>query len=148
MILEKLIKLKGIERKNKRLGRGFGSGKGGHTIGRGTKGQKSRKSSNVKLGFEGGQVPLYKRLPRIDGFRNPNTKEVIIICLNDLEVFDDGKKITPGSLVEKRMVKSISKGGVKILSKGKLSKKLKLSGFKYSKKAQEKLEKSGSVIVG
>jgi large subunit ribosomal protein L15 len=148
MELKKLTKLNTKGRKKKRLGRGFGTGKGGHTIGRGTKGQKSRKSSNVKLGFEGGQVPLFKRLPRLNGFRNPTSKKIASFNIKDLEVFEEGKEITPSSFVEKGFLKSVPKHGIKILSKGKLTKKLKLSGFKYSKKAKELLEKGGSVIVG
>ena len=137
---------KTTQKKKKRLGRGYSSGKGGHTVGRGTKGQKSRGSRKIPLGFEGGQIPLYKRLPKIGGFRSLRIGQVIAINLKDLNIFRAGSKVTPESLVEKKMIKRVPRGGVKILSKGKLEKKLILSGFTYSKTAKEKIEKSDSKI--
>lgn len=146
-MLEKLGKLKGKQNKKKRLGRGYGSGKGGHTIGRGTKGQKSRKSSNVNLGFEGGQVPIYKRLPHIGGFKNPNRKGTAAINIRDLKDFKDGSEITPAVLVKRGLIKQVPKGGVKILAKGKIKNKLILKGFKSSKTAKILIEKSGGQII-
>jgi large subunit ribosomal protein L15 len=76
MNLSNLTRHDGIKRKGKRLGRGIGSGKGGHTVGRGTKGQKARRGSKFTVGFEGGQVPLYKRLPQLGGFKNSRSKQI------------------------------------------------------------------------
>lgn len=136
---------KTTQRKKKRLGRGYSSGKGGHTVGRGQKGQKSRGSRKVHLGFEGGQIPLYKRLPQIGGFQSFR-KGAVNINLKDLNTFREGTKVTPESLVQKKIIKRVPRGGVKILSDGNLEKKLVLSGFSYSKIAKEKIEKSGSKI--
>lgn len=137
---------KTTQRKKKRLGRGYGSGKGGHTVGRGTKGQKSRGTRKVHLGFEGGQIPLYKKLPKIGGFRSLRQGYAFSINLKDLNIFRDGSKVTPESLVQKKIIKRVPRGGVKILSGGDLEKKLIFSGFSYSKVAKEKIEKSGSKI--
>lgn len=146
MNLSRLIKNKGIRRKGKRLGRGIGSGKGGHTVGRGTKGQKARRGHKFSVGFEGGQVPLYKRLPQIGGFNNKRSKEIGIINLGVLNRFENGVKVTPSSLVDLGVFKKLPKDGVKILAGGKLEKKLNLTGFLFSEKAKGKIEKSGSEI--
>lgn len=146
MNLSSLAKNKGIRRKGKRLGRGIGSGKGGHTVGRGTKGQKARRGSKFTVGFEGGQVPLYKRLPQIGGFNNRRSKKIGVINLNVFNRFDNGTKVTPESLVELGIFKKLPKDGVKILAGGKLEKKLTISGFLYSENAEDKIKKSGSEI--
>ena len=135
-----------LDRQKKRLGRGVGSGKGGHTVGRGTKGQKARKGAKPRIGFEGGQTPLYKRLPQIGGFKSHTEKEVYILDLDVLNSFKDGEKVTPEIVVERGIFENIPSGGIKILSDGSLDKKLDIRGFKYSKKAKEKIEKSGSKI--
>ena len=146
MNLTNIIKSKGARRRSKRVGRGIGSGKGGHTVGRGTKGQKARKGAKPGLGFEGGQVPLYKRLPQIGGFKNSRSKEVGVINLNVLNRFEDGTKITPKSIIELGVINKLPKDGIKILAGGKLDKKLILSGFVYSESAKTKIKKSGSEI--
>lgn len=130
----------------KRLGRGRGSGKGCHTVGRGTKGQKAREGAKPRLGFEGGQTPLYKRLPKIGGFRNPTLKEMVVFNLDRFDSFKEGDVITPEVLLEKKMISFIPSGGIKLLSNGDLKKKLTFKGFKVSKRAMEKIEKSGSKI--
>ena len=134
------------KRKSKRVGRGRGSGKGGHTVGKATKGQKARRASKFKLGFEGGQSPLYKKLPQIGGFRNPVGKEVGIIDLDILNNFKNETEVTPELLIKEGILRKIPAGGVKILSNGELTKKLTLKGFKYSGEAKLKIEKSGSKI--
>ena len=144
MKLDRLIKLKGVSTKSKRRGRGFGSGKGGHTVGRGAKGQKAR--STVAVGFEGGQIPLYKRLPQVGGFKNPTTKDIIAISLSKLNLFKDGSEVTREDLVEKNIIGGAPKFAVKVLNKGELGKKLTLKGFIASKEALKKIEKSGSTI--
>jgi large subunit ribosomal protein L15 len=140
--LKKLKKDKG----KKRVGRGIGSGKGGHTVGKGQKGQKSRSGKKPNLGFEGGQTPLYKKLPKIGGFKSFTFKETYIIDLDVLNSFKDGDEVTPQKLVEKKILKEVPSGGVKILSDGDLKKKVELKGFKFSKKAKEKIESSGAKI--
>ncbi len=134
-----------MNRDSKRLGRGIGSGKGGHTVGRGIKGQKSR--NKVNLGFEGGQVPLYKKLPQMGGFKNPTKKDILSISLSSLNTFKDGSEVTPDKLVEQGIVKRVPGNSIKILNNGDLTKKLTLKGFTASKSALEKIEKSGSKIL-
>ena len=145
MKLSRLTKIRS-KNKKKRLGRGYGSTKGGHTVGRGTKGQKARAGHKIPRGFEGGQVPLYKRLPQIRGFRNPAAKDISAINLDRLNVFREGSKVTPESLVERGIVKKVPKHGIKILAGGKLTKKLDLNGFLYSEKAKEEIKKAGAKI--
>ena len=145
MELHNLEKYK-LNKKSKRVGRGIGSGKGGHTVGKGQKGQKSRKGAKPNLGFEGGQTPLYKRLPQIGGFKNHATKEVQIFNLSIFDSFNDGDEVTPEKLVETGKVRKIPSGGAKILSDGEITKKVVLSGFKFSKKSKEKIEKFGAKI--
>lgn len=130
--------------KSKRLGRGYGSGKGGHTVGRGSKGQKAR--NTVPAGFEGGQIPLYKRLPKLGGFRNPTKKDIVAISLSKLNLFKEGSEVTPKKLVEKGIIKREPKHAVKVLNKGTLGKKLTLKGFIASKEALKKIEKAGSKL--
>lgn len=144
MSIHDFIKIKGLNKKSKRIGRGYGSNKGGHTVGRGAKGQKAR--SKVPLGFEGGQVPLYKRLPRLNGFSNIRSKDILSIGVGRLNVFKSGEKVTPGKLVEAGVIKKVPKYGVKILATGTLEKKLEISGFSFSENARSIIEKSGSSI--
>lgn len=146
MELSRLTKNNGMRRKGKRLGRGIGSGKGGHTVGRGTKGQKARRGSKFTVGFEGGQVPLYKRLPHLGGFKNNRSKKIGTVGLNVLNKFNEGTKVTPDSLVDIGIFKKLPKDGVKILGDGKLDKKLTISGFIYSESAESKIKKSGSEL--
>lgn len=137
----KTIKTK---RKSKRIGRGIGSGKGGHTVGRGTKGQKSRKGKKIFVGFEGGQVPLYKRLPQLGGFKSH--KNTASLRISQLNKFDEGIEVTPELLIRERMIKNKKFNSVKIVGGGDLKKKLILKGFAYSKGAYESVKKSGSTI--
>lgn len=130
----------------KRLGRGYGSGKGGHTVGKGQKGQKSRGSGKVNPGFEGGQVPLYKKLPKIATFKQRLPKDVKTVPLVKLNLFKDGSEVTPQKLVDMKILKKLPKHGVKLLGNGKIYKKLKLSGFEFTKSAKEKLEQTGSTV--
>jgi len=147
MDLNKLSKRSDHKNKKKRLGRGYGSTKGGHTVGRGSKGQKSREGYNIPTGFEGGQVPLYKKIPKTSGFRNPASKKIKAISLVKLNIFSNGTKVSPQSLVEKNIVKKVPKDGVKILANGNLHKKLKLEGFLYTNMAKDRIKKSGSEIL-
>ncbi len=124
---------------NFRRGRGHGSGNG-KTAGKGHKGQKAR-SGAPRLGFEGGQMPLYRRLPK-RGFKNRNTLEIVAINVSALEVFDNDATVTVESLVEAGIVKN-PRDGVKILGNGELTKKLNVQVNAYSESAKEKIEALG-----
>ena len=124
---------------NFRRGRGHGSGNG-KTAGKGHKGQKAR-SGAPRPGFEGGQMPLYRRIPK-RGFTNRNSLEIIGINLKALEAFEDGSVVTVESLMESGIV-SNPKDGVKILGNGELTKKLTVKANAFSAKAKEKIEALG-----
>lgn len=126
----------------KRVGRGIGSGLG-KTSGRGTKGQNSRSSGGVRIGFEGGQMPLTRRLP-IRGFNNKNfKKEYNIVNLSDLEVFNANDIVTLESLIEKNIVKKQAPYGLKVLGNGNISKPLTIKAAKFSESAIQKINKAG-----
>ncbi|HLD50832.1 50S ribosomal protein L15 [candidate division WWE3 bacterium RIFOXYC1_FULL_40_10] len=146
MRLDNLVKIVGNREKGKRRGRGYASNRGGHTVGFGTKGQKARGRAKVSPGFEGGQVPIYKRLPQLGGFKNPTSIKLRGVSISKLNVFNEGEVVSPISLVQKRILKKMPKDGVKLLGTGVLNKKLGLKDFYYSKKALEIIEKSGSKI--
>lgn len=125
-----------------RVGRGHGSG-AGKTSGRGQKGQNSRSGGGTRPGFEGGQMPLYRRLPK-RGFKNINTKvyETINVC--DLDIFEDGTEVTPELLFENKILnKNKAKDGIKILGDGELTKKLTVKAHKFTKSAEEKITAQG-----
>ena len=124
---------------NFRRGRGHGSGNG-KTAGKGHKGQKAR-SGAPRPGFEGGQMPLYRRIPK-RGFTNRNTKEIVAINLKALESFEDGSVVTVDSLIESGIV-SNPKDGVKILGNGELTKKLTVKANAFSASAVAKIEANG-----
>ena len=123
-----------------RVGRGHGSGNG-KTAGRGQKGQKSRSGGKVRVGFEGGQMPLYRRLPK-RGFKNRNRLEIVAINISALEKFDNGADVTVDTLIESGIVKN-PKDGVKILGNGELTKKLNVKANAFSASAKEKIEALG-----
>ncbi|MCI9464980.1 MAG: 50S ribosomal protein L15 [Lachnospiraceae bacterium] len=124
---------------NFRRGRGHGSGNG-KTAGKGHKGQKAR-SGAPRIGFEGGQMPLYRRIPK-RGFKNRNSKEIVAVNLGALEVFDNGATVDIDALKEKGIIKH-SLDGVKILGNGELTKKLDVKVNAYSASAKEKIESLG-----
>ena len=126
-----------------RVGRGHGSGNG-KTAGRGQKGQKSRSGGKVRVGFEGGQMPLYRRLPK-RGFKNRNTKEIVGINVDALNRFEDGTEVTIVTLVESGLV-SNPKDGVKILGNGELNKKLTVKVTAVSEGAKAKIEAAGGTV--
>lgn len=127
-----------------RVGRGHGSGNG-KTAGRGQKGQKSRSGGKVRVGFEGGQMPLYRRLPK-RGFKNRNTKEIVGINVGALNRFEDGAEVTIAALVESGLV-SNPKDGVKILGNGELTKKLTVKVTAVSEGAKAKIEAAGGTVA-
>ncbi len=122
-----------------RKGRGHGSGNG-KTAGKGHKGQKAR-SGAPRIGFEGGQMPLYRRLPK-RGFTNRNTKEIVAINVSALERFEDGATVDVNTLIEAGVIKK-PRDGVKILGNGELTKKLNVKVDAYSASAKEKIEAVG-----
>lgn len=133
----------GGSKKTKRLGRGTATGQG-KTAGRGQKGQKSRSGGGVRPGFEGGQMPLYRRLPK-RGFTNIFAKEYAIVNIDCLNVFEDGTDVTPELLIETGVIKK-ALDGVKVLGNGELSKKLNIKATKFSKTAVEKIEANGGKV--
>lgn len=131
----------GSNKKRKRVGRGDGSGHG-TTSGRGTKGQLARSGGKTRIGFEGGQMPLQRRLPHLRGFKNNRKIEFNVINIGMLEVFKDGSTIDYDFLVKKGLI--MKKGNpVKILGNGDLKKKLNIRANGFSKSAREKIEKAG-----
>ncbi len=135
----------GATRKKKILGRGPGSGKG-CTAGKGDKGQNSRSGGGVRPGFEGGQMPLYRRIAR-RGFSNyPFKKEYLILNLKALEKFADGEKVDRESLINKGLIKN-KKKPIKILGQGEVSKKLIVEVDRVSAGAQKKIVDSGGEII-
>ena len=124
---------------NFRRGRGHGSGNG-KTAGKGHKGQKAR-SGAPRAGFEGGQMPLYRRIPK-RGFKNRNTLDIVAINVSALEAFDNGAVVDVNALIEKGIVKN-PRDGVKILGNGELTKKLSVKVNAYSASAKEKIEALG-----
>lgn len=135
---------KGSSFKKRRIGRGIGSGMG-KTATRGTKGQKARRQ--IHPNFEGGQSPIFRRLPVKKGFRNINHKEFAIVNLDDLDrLFKAGDKVTPEVLIATGII-SKSKDGVKILAFGSLTKKLTVSAHKFSKTAAEAITSKGGEVI-
>ena len=140
MKLHELKPAPGSRRSRKRVGRGIAAGQG-KTAGRGTKGQKARAGGGVRPGFEGGQNPLYRRLPK-RGFTNPNRKEYAVINVEDLNRFDEGTVVTPELLKEQGVVKNL-KDGLKVLGDGDLKVKLTVKAHKFSRTAEEKIAAAG-----
>ncbi|MFR5323752.1 MAG: 50S ribosomal protein L15 [Eubacterium sp.] len=140
MNLSELKPAEGSKQSNEfRRGRGHGSGNG-KTAGKGHKGQKAR-SGAPRPGFEGGQLPLYRRLPK-RGFTNINSKEIVAINVGTLNAFDEGAVVTVEALVEKGIIKN-PKDGVKILGNGELTKKLEVKVNAFSASAAEKIQAAG-----
>jgi large subunit ribosomal protein L15 len=140
MELSKLKPKKGARHAKKRVGRGPGSGHG-KTAGRGEKGQKSRTGFSRMLGFEGGQMPLHRRLPK-RGFTNIFKREIATVNVSDLERFDDGATVDENALRKEGLVKG-QNDGVKILGDGKLTKKLTVHANKFSASARKHIEAAG-----
>jgi large subunit ribosomal protein L15 len=140
MKLHEIKPAEGSRHTRKRVGRGIGSGNG-KTAGRGHKGQNARSGGGVRPGFEGGQNPLYRRLPK-RGFTNPNRKVYAVINLDRLNQFEEGTVVTPELLLEQGFVKN-ARDGVKILGNGELNVKLTVQAHKFSQSAVEKIEALG-----
>ena len=143
MKLHELVAVEGARHSRKRVGRGTGSGHG-KTSCRGHKGQNSRSGGGVRPGFEGGQTPLFKRLPK-RGFTNVNHKEYATVNVEDLNVFENGAVVTIENLQEKGLVKKVY-DGVKVLGNGKLEKNLTVKANKFSKTAEAAITSAGGTI--
>lgn len=144
MKLHELRPAEGAVKDRKRLGRGTATGQG-KTAGRGQKGQWSRSGGGVRPGFEGGQMPLYRRLPK-RGFTNPFKKIYSLVNIEKLNVFEDGTVITPEMLKEAGIIRKIEKNGVKILGEGNLEKKITIQAHKFTQSATEKIEAAGGKV--
>ena len=138
MNLHELKAGEGSRRLRNRVGRGTSSGNG-KTAGRGQKGQKAR--GKVRVGFEGGQMPLFRRMPK-RGFQNINHKEYAVVNLKTLDAFENDTEVTPTLLVEKKIVKD-EEDGIKVLGDGQLTKKLTVKANKFSVAAKEAIEAAG-----
>jgi len=135
----------GAKHRTKRLGQGESSGKG-KTSGKGHKGQKARSGGSIRLGFEGGQMPLIRRIPK-RGFNNTLFKtRYAVVNLADLNEFEDGAEVNEAALLEKKLIRG-KYDGVKILGNGELTKKLSITADKVSAAAREKIEKAGGSVV-
>lgn len=140
MKLHELQPAPGSRKERDRVGRGIGSGNG-KTSGRGHKGQNARSGGGVRIGFEGGQTPLFRRLPK-RGFTNIHRKEYAIVNLEALNRFEDGTEVTPELLLETGVVSKL-KAGIKVLGNGELTKKLTVKAHKFSASAKEAIEAAG-----
>lgn len=141
MKLHELRPADGAVRNKRRKGRGTGSGLG-KTAGRGSKGQRARSGKGTRPGFEGGQMPLYRRLPK-RGFTNVFAKIYNEVNVEKLNIFEDGTVVTPELLKETGVVRKIEKDGVKVLGNGDLEKSLVIKAQKFTKSAMEKIEAAG-----
>ncbi|AIY04024.1 50S ribosomal protein L15 [Microbacterium sp. APC 3898] len=140
MKLHELKPAEGSRSSRKRIGRGIGSGTG-KTAGKGHKGQNARSGGGVRPGFEGGQNPLFRRLPK-RGFTNINRKDYAVVNIEVLNRFDEGTEVTPALLIETGVV-SNERSGIKILGNGSLEKKLTVKAHKFSGSAKEAIEAAG-----
>lgn len=143
MKLHEFHPAEGSRKVRNRVGRGAATGNG-KTSGRGQKGQKARSGGKVRPGFEGGQLPLFRRLPK-RGFTNINRKEYAVVNVELLNRFEDGAEVTPVALIEAGIVKN-EKAGIKVLGNGELTKKLSVKAAKFSKTAEEAIVAAGGSI--
>ena len=141
MNIQNLAPAPGAKTESKRLGRGIGSGKG-KTSGKGHKGQWARSGGGVRPGFEGGQMPLIRRIPK-RGFTNIFAKEYSIVNVKDLERFEDGTVVNAELLLKVGVLSKVENYGLKVLGDGTLTKKLTVQAKKFTKSAAEIIEKAG-----
>ena len=140
MRLHDLSPVEGSKKAAKRIGRGHGSGQG-KTAGKGHKGQKARAGRGMRIGFEGGQMPLQRRVPK-RGFNNIFAKEFVSVNVNSLNVFEDGAVVDAAALIEKGIIKK-EYDGVKILGNGEITKKLTVKATAFSAAAKDKITAAG-----
>ena len=145
MKLHELKSSAGARKKRKRVGRGNSSGSGTY-CGRGMNGQSCRSGKNIRIGFEGGQTPLLRRIPKLKGFTNPSRREFLPLNLSKIEkIFDADQTVSPESLLSKKVI-SKNKMLIKILASGEINKKLSFENLSFSKSAKEKIKKAGGEI--
>lgn len=142
-MLNQLKPVEGARHTRKRKGQGVGSGLG-KTAGRGQKGQNSRSGGGVRPGFEGGQIPLFQRLPK-RGFKNVNRKEYAVVNVSDLNVFENGAEVTIETLIKTGLVNK-TYDGVKVLGNGTLEKKLTVKASKFSASAEAAIKNAGGTV--
>lgn len=142
-MLNQLKPVEGARHTRKRKGQGVGSGLG-KTAGRGQKGQNSRSGGGVRPGFEGGQIPLFQRLPK-RGFKNVNRKEYAVVNVSDLNVFGNGAEVTIETLIKAGLVNK-TYDGVKVLGNGTLEKKLTVKASKFSASAEAAIKNAGGTV--
>lgn len=142
-MLNQLKPVEGARHTRKRKGQGVGSGLG-KTAGRGQKGQNSRSGGGVRPGFEGGQIPLFQRLPK-RGFKNVNRKEYAVVNVSDLNVFENGAEVTIETLIKAGLVNK-TYDGVKVLGNGTLEKKLTVKASKFSASAEAAINNAGGTV--
>ena len=143
MKLHEMSIIPGSKKKRTRVGRGTGSGNG-TTAGKGNTGQNSRSGGGTRPGFEGGQMPLYRLLPK-RGFKNIFAKTYAEVNVSTLNRFEDGTEVTPVTLVDAGIVKNV-RGGIRILGNGELEKKLTVKAQGFTKSAQQKIEAAGGKV--
>lgn len=143
MKLHELKPAEGSTRVRRRVGRGLGSGMGKQST-RGAKGQNARTGGGVRPGFEGGQMPLYRRLPK-RGFKNVWAKQYAEVNVEQLNAFENGETVNPEALVEKGILKNVL-DGVRILGNGELTKSLTVEAQGFTKTAQQKIEAAGGKV--
>ena len=146
MKLHELAPAKGAKKEGFRVGRGHGSGNG-KTAGKGHKGQNARSGGGVRPGFEGGQMPIYRRLPK-RGFNNIFAKEYTEINISELNKLDAGAEVTAEILKEKGIISKIKKDGVVLLGRGEVDRALKVKVSKWSKTAEAKITAAGGTVEG
>jgi large subunit ribosomal protein L15 len=144
MLLDKLSPPHGSRKSRKRVGRGDGSGRGTYS-GRGSKGQKSRAGYKMRPGFEGGQLPLIKRLPEQRGFHNPFRTEYSTVKIGQLDIFEPESEVTPEKLLSAGLVKSLRRP-IKILAGGEISRPLVVKANRFSAAAKAKIEAAGGKV--
>lgn len=144
MNLNELTPVPGSREKNYRKGRGIGSGNG-KTAGKGHKGQNARSGGGVRPGFEGGQMPLYRRIPK-RGFKNVLAIRYSEINVSTLNKFEDGAEVTPELLKASGLIKKLE-DGVSVMGNGEITKKLTVNAHRFTKTAKEKIEKAGGKAV-
>ena len=144
MNLNELVPAPGSRTKPYRKGRGIGSGNG-KTAGKGHKGQNARSGDGVRPGFEGGQMPLYRRLPK-RGFKNVLAVKYSEINVSTLDKFEDGAEITPELLQESGLIKKLN-DGVSVMGNGEITKKVTVHAHRFTKTAKEKIEKAGGKAI-
>ncbi len=142
-MLNELSPVQGARHAKKRVGRGTGSGLG-KTSGRGQKGQGSRSGGGVRPVFEGGQMPLFQRIPK-RGFHNVNRKEYAVVNVESLNIFEDGQIVDEVALIQAGLVGKVN-DGIKILGDGALEKKLTVKAHKFSAKAEEAIKQAGGTV--